>query len=442
MNSSAQNIKPMFSGVKQSLPKLIYSFALLFLLFLTSMPAQAQEQRFPKPEFESGYEQPDPETPEPRNLALSYLDVGVLFLVLSLATWFALRKRSRRGIFWLSVFSLVYFGFYREGCICAVGSVQNVALSIADPNYAISITALAFFLLPLIFTLFFGRTFCAAACPLGVIQDLVIIKPISISYRTRKLLGLIPYLYLSLAVLFAVTGTDFIICRYDPFVGIFRMDAEFHMIVLGISFLLMGMFVGRPYCRFLCPYGVLLGWMSRFSWKHLSITPSNCIQCRLCTNSCPFDAIEHPTKEKSTADPISNRIRFITYAVLIPIWIMIGGFALSKAHVYLSRVNDNVALAELMISHPELKNDPDNIDIQTFLASGKSFDTLVEEAGVIQEKFRIGGWFAGGFLGLAIGLTLLSQVIFRKRKDFEPHKGDCFSCGRCMDFCPVEPDKK
>jgi polyferredoxin len=410
------------------------------MLLLAGPPALAQEQRFPKPEFETGYEQPDPETPEPRSLALSYLDVLVLLSVLSLATFFALKRRSRRGLFWLSVFSLVYFGFYREGCICSVGSVQNVALTLADPNYAISVTALAFFLLPLVFTLLFGRTFCASACPLGVIQDLVIVKPISISYRTRRILGLIPYLYLSLAVLYAVTGTEFIICRYDPFVGIFRMDAEFHMIVLGISFLLMGMFVGRPYCRFLCPYGILLNWMSRFSWKHLTITPSKCIQCRLCTNSCPFDAIEHPTKEQPREGIFQNRLRFVTYALLIPLWIAIGGFAVSKGHVYFSRVHKDVALAELLVSRPELKEDPDNIDIQTFLASGKSLETLVEEAEVIQDKFRTGGWFAGGFVGLVFGWTLLSQVIFRRREDFEPHKGDCFSCGRCMDYCPVEPD--
>jgi ferredoxin len=412
---------------------------LLLVIFLAfSGSVYAQQQRFPKPEFESGYEQPDPETPEPRDLALNYLDVGVLLAVLSLASWFALKRRSRRGLFWLSVFSLIYFGFYKEGCICSVGSLQNVALSLSDPAYAISITALAFFLLPLVFTLLFGRTFCASACPLGVIQDLVVVKPISISYRTRRLLGLIPYLYLSLAVLYAVTRTDFIICRYDPFVGIFRMDAEFHMIVLGVSFLLMGMFIGRPYCRFLCPYGVLLNWMSRFSWKHLSITRSDCIQCRLCTNSCPFDAIEHPTGKKVPGDSRKNRVRFITYAVLLPVWILIGGYAGSKSHVFLSRVNDKVALAELIISRPELKEDPDNIDIQTFLASGESFEMLVEEAGMIRKDFRIGGWFAGGFLGLAIGFTLLSQVVFRRREDFEPHRGDCYSCGRCMDYCPVE----
>lgn len=412
---------------------------LLFLLFFfLAFNSFSQQQRFPKPEFDSGYTQPTPETPEPRALALEYLDVFVLLLVLSLASWFVLKTRSRQGILWLSVFTLVYFGFYRNGCICSVGSIQNMTLSFFDPNYAISLTTLLFFVLPLAFTLFFGRTFCAGACPLGAIQDLVIIKPISLPKWLNKTLGLIPYIYLSLAVLFAATGTDFIICRYDPFVGIFRMDAQFHMVVLGAAFLLMGMFVARPYCRFFCPYGVLLSWMSRFSKWHLTITPSKCIQCKLCTHSCPFDAIDFPTNEKEILKSGLGPKRFITYAVIIPLWVAAGVFVGAKSHTFLSKANPDVYLAELLISKPELKNDLDNIDIQTFLSSGKPMQTLVEEAEVIRAKFYTGSMIAGGFLGLVIGVTLLNTVVFRKRQDYEPHKGNCYSCGRCMDFCPVE----
>ena len=192
------------------------SLILAFLLF--SLDGVAQQQRFPKPEFGTGYSQPTPLTPEPRALTLEYSDVVVLLIVLSLASWLAIRKRSRKALLWLSVFSLIYFGFYRKGCICSIGSIQNMALTLFDPGYAISITTLLFFLIPLVFTLYFGRTFCAGACALGAMQDLLIIKPLTLPEWLRKTLGIIPYLYLSLALLFAATGTDFIICRYDPFV--------------------------------------------------------------------------------------------------------------------------------------------------------------------------------------------------------------------------------
>ena len=413
-------------------------WGLFLLLIFFTFSVSAQQQRFPKPEFESGYEQPSTITPEPRALSLEYFDVLVLLVVLILATWFALKTRSRQGVLWLSVFTLIYFGFYRNGCICPIGAIQNVTLSFADPTYAISLTVLLFFLLPLAFTLFFGRTFCAGACPLGAIQDLVILKPINLPKWLNKTLGLIPYIYISLAVLFAATGTDFIICRYDPFVGIFRMDAKFLMIVLGISFLLMGMFVARPYCRFFCPYSVLLSWMSRFSKWHLTITPAACIQCKLCTNSCPFDAIDFPTNEKEVVKSGLGPKRFLAYAVLIPIWVAAGVFVGERSHTFLSKANPDVFLAELLISNPEIKNNPDNLDVQTFLASGKTMETLVEEAGVIREKFYYGSMIAGGFIGLVIGMTLLNTVVFRKRQDYVPHKGNCLSCGRCMDFCPVE----
>lgn len=412
---------------------------LALVLVVTSLVLDGQS-RFPKPQFDTGYEQPSPTSPEPRAFSMEVIDVIVLFVVLSLATWLILRKRSRRGVLWLSIFSLIYFGFYRNGCICSIGAIQNVTLSIFDPLYKISITVLIFFLLPLVFALFFGRTFCAGACPLGAIQDLIVIKPISLPVWARKTLGVFPYIYLGLAVLFAATGTDFIICRYDPFVGIFRMDAPFIMIFLGISFLLLGMFFARPYCRVFCPYGVLLSWMSKFSKSHLTITPSKCIQCKLCSNSCPFDAIEAPIGEKVRTEKVvrKNRSKFILFAALIPVWIAAGGFIGSNAHIFLSKANPDVYLAELMISNPELRNDPDNIDIQAFLESGKSFDQLIEEASVIRAKFKTGGWYFGGFIGLVIGIMLMNQFVLRKREDYVPNRADCFSCGRCMDYCPVE----
>ena len=395
----------------------LIKFILLFLTLFIYLSAFSQ-QRFPKPEFESGYEQPSPETPAPRTAILEYFDVLILVIVLSLAAWLAIKKRSRRGMVWLSVFSLLYFGFYREGCICPIGSIQNVTLAFFDPLYSVPLTVLLFFLLPLIFSLFYGRVFCAGACPLGAIQDLLVVKHTSAPPWINRTLGFIPYIYLSLAVLFAATGTDFIICRYDPFVGFFRMDGPFLIIILGIILLIVGMFYARPYCRIFCPYGVLLGWMSRFSKKHLSITPEECIQCKLCENSCPFDAIDNPTDEKELGHIKSPKIRsrFIISVLLIPVWIIAGIYVGSRVHTRLSKSHSKVFLAELLISHPELKSDLNNLDIQAFLQSGQSMDELVSEAMDIRSKFYIGSRITGGFLGLVIGVLLMNQMIFRRRK--------------------------
>jgi NosR/NirI family transcriptional regulator, nitrous oxide reductase regulator len=426
------NLKSNMSLIKRC-------FLLLSILIYSTVQAYAEaKQRFPKPEFDTGYQQPQPTAPSARFLLLEYLDVFVLLAVLIVVTWFVLKKRSRKGVFWTSVFSLLYFGFYREGCVCSVGSVQNVVLGLVDPGYAIPLTALLFFLLPLIFSLFFGRTFCAGACPLGAIQDIVALRPIELPKWIQKVLGLIPYLYLGLAVLFVATKSEFIICRYDPFVGFFRFEAPFDMLLLGIIFLIIGVFVARPYCRFFCPYGVLLGWMSKFSSRHMTITPAACIQCKLCSNSCPFGAIDEPVVE--TGKRRSNVKRLMTYFVILPLWIAVGGFAGSMMHVPLSGFNKTVYLAELLVEHPEVKNDPKNIDVRTFLASGESTEQLIAKADDIRHKFYIGSWLLGGFMGLIIGTSLINLSTFRKREDWEPNKTNCLSCARCMDYCPVKKE--
>ena len=127
--------------------------------------------------------------------------------------------------------------------------------------------------------------------------------------------------------------------------------------------------------------------------------------------------------------------------MILPVLMIIGGYIGSKSHIYLSRANSTVNLAELLITQPELKNDPDHIDVQTFLTSGKTMETLLEEAAVIRSQFYYGGWILGGFLGLAFGLIFIGKTIYRNRTDYEPDKGNCVSCGRCMDYCPVgKPD--
>ena len=268
------------------------------------------------------------------------------------------------------IFSLIYFGFFRKGCICPVGSVQNVSLALFNSNYTLPLTVIAFFVLPLVFTLFFGRTFCAAVCPLGAIQDAVILKPTVVTPWLVQVLSVFPYMYLGFAVLFASTGAGFIICQYDPFIGFFRFGATFNMIVLGISILLLGTVVARPYCRFLCPYGVVLNWMSRLSKWHITISPAECINCRLCEESCPFGAINKPTEE-APAIPRKSIKQLAVLLILLPIIVVTSGWVVSRLYIPLSRQHFTVSLAEeIQLENSGMKNESTD-EIDAFRTSGK-----------------------------------------------------------------------
>jgi ferredoxin len=376
--------------------------------------------------------------PVPRAQILEYFDVLVLIGALAITSWLALKKRSRQGLVWMSVFSLAYFGFYREGCICAVGSVQNVSLALFNTGYSIPLTALLFFIIPLLFALAYGRVFCAGVCPLGAIQELTGFRPVKLPKAVEVILAFVPFIYLGIAILFASTNSQFIICRYDPFVGIFRLDAPYTMIIFGVLLLLAGIFVNRPYCRFLCPYGVLLNIFSRFAGRHLTITPAECTNCRLCEEVCPYDAIIPSDKEQKPEEPLKSRKRFILYFLLVPIFAVAGAFSLFNLAPSLSSVNSTVRLAREIKTEKKSGIESLSKAVVAFKESGKTESELFAEENLIIGRFQKGSPWAGAFLGISFGIGMVSLTIRSKRSEYKPHQGKCYSCGRCFKYCPVK----
>ena len=420
--------------------KFLLITGILILVFASAFPDVVQ--RFPKPDFKSGYTQPVMTTPAPRSMFWEYFDVFMLVLTLALASYFSLKKRSRSYLFILMLISLAYFGFWREGCVCSIGSIQNVTLALADSSYAIPLTVIAFFVLPLLFTLFYGRGFCAAVCPLGAIQDAMVIKPVKVPGWLEGALRFLPYLYLGFGVLFAATGAGFIICQYDPFVGFFRFGATFNMLLLGISLLLLGTVVARPYCRYLCPYGILLNWMSRFSRKNISITPSECTNCRLCEESCPFGAIHRPATDSELKEKSPGTKQMTILILTIPLFVIAGGWGVSQMHIPLSRQHFTVSLAEeIRMENSGARAETTEIT-RTFRASGQPTTDLLAQADMIVSRFYTGSWLLGGFLGLVIALKLIGLSIRKKRIEYSADNGDCLSCGRCFSYCPFELEQR
>jgi len=405
------------------------------LLFAALLPAQAQN-RFPKPDFESGYQYPAETHLMPPGLAGDLIDIAILIAMLSVAAWAVLKRRSRKWVIGISLVSVAWFGFIKEGCVCPVGSIQNVALAMADPTYILPISVWAYFFIPLFFALLFGRIFCSGVCPFGALQDLVHVKNFPISKALSGLLGLLPWIYLGISILFAITHTSFLICKFDPFVGFFRLGGPTNIMIFGGLLLLASIFTGRPYCRFLCPYGALLKIFSKLSFTHAVITPKPCVYCALCMSACPSDAILYPQSNQAPETRREGVKRILLYFVLLPLLVVVGAWIFSRMAPSFALSNKTVVLSEILLrANPdEMEN---SLDVQAFRSQEGVEEALHARAAEIRNTFHVGMLLVGGFIGMLFGSLLISLSLKRKRESYLIDKGNCVSCARCFSYCPL-----
>jgi polyferredoxin len=153
------------------------------------------------------------------------------------------------------------------------------------------------------------KSFCSWLCPIGTLSESLwllgekmfgknIHLPRWLDYPLRSL----KYLLLSFFV-WAIVGMDvpamarFIDSPYNRVadVKMFLFFANISTFALWtiIVFMLFSTIVKNFWCRFLCPYGALLGilgWLSPFK---ITREKSTCIDCNLCTEACPANIKVH-----------------------------------------------------------------------------------------------------------------------------------------------------
>lgn len=77
---------------------LLFTHFIIFIFILLVFPGVVfGVERFPPPQFDD-HELPVTTVPEPRADLYEYLDVAVFLAALSLASYLALKRRSRRGL--------------------------------------------------------------------------------------------------------------------------------------------------------------------------------------------------------------------------------------------------------------------------------------------------------------------------------------------------------
>jgi len=438
-------------GNGRDVKKSITAAALIVLMALATLivwgepsAAQAAERRFPPPQFETDHQVPVLSFPALDDVSQSIIDVTMLVLLLGVATWLVLRRRTRASMVGLGAISLFYFGFVRQGCVCPIGAIQNMTLGLTDASYVLPWVVAAFFLLPIIFTLIAGRVFCSGVCPLGAIQDLVSLRAVQLPLWLEHSLGLLAYAYLGLAVLFAATGSGFIICQYDPFVGIFRLSGGTSMLIFGGVLLVIGLFIIRPYCRFLCPYGVILGFISPIARHKPRLDPVGCINCHLCKDTCPVNAIVPPAQAEG--EPVVGRSmqrrRLVGAMLLLPVLVALGAASGWAARDTLVQFNPIVSWADFLQARID--------KVAADAAAGTSQNTpawqpseahrqVLARAQVMRGQFDLGSPILGGFLGLVVGGKLLLLSRPTGSSEYDIAQSRCVACGRCFEYCPHHP---
>ena len=387
--------------------------------------------RFPKPDFTSGYQYPTIEHGVPFETLWSWVDVVLMVVMMGLVAW-AIQKRRRAVVVIVSIVSVLYFGFFRSGCVCSVGSIQNIVLAFTDETYHLPWVVLLIFLLPLVAALLFGRVFCGGVCPFGALQDLVNVRNFRISRAVSGALSVIPWIYLAFAILYAATRSQFIICRFDPFIGIFRLGGDVGMIVFGALLLLLSVFVGRPFCQFLCPYGALLGLFSRVARRKVEVTQHSCINCTLCHDVCPVDAIRPPEPNRNPERRERGMKRVLLYALLLPIFTAAGALLLASQSETLSIAHKDVRLYMLLQQHA----DEPPAEVEAFHEMGRSEEELLERVNDVQHQYWVWSLVAGGLIGFVVGCKLLSLTLKRTRKTYLVEASSCVACAKCFNYCP------
>ncbi len=163
---------------------------------------------------------------------------------------------------------------------------------------------LVIFMSALVISLLFKRVFCAWICPIGTLaeglaklgkaligRNLIVPKWLDYPLRSLKYLLLMLFLVFILGGMSSYQAWDFLQSDYNMIADVkmlqFFQNLSGTGIIILTSLLVFSTLVENFWCRYLCPYGALLGVISMVSpWK-VTRNQDSCSSCGRCSKVCP-----------------------------------------------------------------------------------------------------------------------------------------------------------
>lgn len=230
-----------------------------------------------------------------RNFTLS---VFVLFLTL-LAGILVRFKTTRKLKTFMLLGTMIYLGFINGACPCMISSFQNVVLYIVGVEVKPVLLLWFLGLIPL--TYFFGKVWCGWVCHLGALQEFIFRPGVIKVLQTRKSQIILKWVRIVVLVILLaqiITTRTNIFIHYDPFKVAFNLfSANTLGYILLVIMLVSSALIYRPFCRTLCPVGLILGWVSHIPGAAKLSKNDSCIDCKTCSNTCKQNAMVYENKK-------------------------------------------------------------------------------------------------------------------------------------------------
>jgi polyferredoxin len=187
--------------------------------------------------------------------------------------------------------------------VCPFGGVETLYTFVTSGLYVKKIhsASLALAGIVMLLSIFFGPVFCGWVCPLGTVQEWV--GKLGKKLFRRRYNHFVParldqYLrytrYFVLLWVLYVTATSGVLVfeAYDPYYALFNFwttEVAWTAILILSLVLLGSVFVERPWCKYACPYGAVLGITNLFRVFSIKRSTTTCKADGACSIMCPMN---------------------------------------------------------------------------------------------------------------------------------------------------------
>lgn len=225
-----------------------------------------------------------------RILVQTFFLVSVIAIVVNKAL-----EESGHALSFLSTASL--------HAICPFGGVVTLWQFFTEGTFVQKIHSSSLILMSaaLLLGVFFGPVVCGWICPFGTVQEWLgkLGKKIFkkkynhiLPVKLDSILRYARYVLLILVVVNTAISGKLMFQNIDPYYALFNFwtgeVAIAAYIILG-STLLLSLFMERPWCKYACPYGALMGLTNLMRIFPIRRKQTTCISCGACDRTCPMN---------------------------------------------------------------------------------------------------------------------------------------------------------